>query len=186
MRFISAYLLRFKLIRDFISCTKLLKVFSILTFIPEPMRRLWQIGQTLIGLVFRHPLTGVSIIPILPDGQIVLIRRRDNGLWALPGGMVEWGENVESSAKRELLEETGLELVKIRRLVGVYSAPDRDSRFHSISILVEADVRGDMDVQDTLEVSDVQAFEPNSLPQGLSYDYDRQLKDYFSGLTILA
>lgn len=158
----------------------------ILTFIPHHIRRLWQFGQTLLGLVFRHPLTGVSVIPILPNGQIVLVRRRDSGLWALPGGMVEWGEDVPSTAQRELLEESGLELVKIRRLVGVYSAPDRDSRFHSISILVEADVRGNMNVKDTLEISDVQAFEPNSVPEGLSHDYDRQLKDYFSGATILA
>lgn len=153
---------------------------------PQHIRRLWQIGQTLLGLIFRHPLTGASVIPILPDGRIVLIRRRDSGLWALPGGMVEWGEDIRTTIDRELLEETGLELVNIRRLVGVYSAPDRDSRFHSISILVEADVRGNMDVKDTLEIRDVQAFEPTSLPQGLSHDYDRQLNDYFSGLTTLA
>ncbi len=150
------------------------------------MRRLWQVGQTVLGLIFRHPLTGVSIVPILPDGRIVLVRRRDNNQYALPGGMVEWGEDVSTTVKRELFEETGLELVKIRRLVGVYSAPDRDPRIHSINILVEADVQGNMDVKDTLEISDVQGFEPTSLPQDLSYDYDRQLKDYFNGLTILA
>ncbi|NET26909.1 NUDIX hydrolase [Okeania sp. SIO1I7] len=150
------------------------------------MRQLWQFGQTVLGLIFRHPLTGVSVVPILPDGRIVLVRRRDNNKYALPGGMVEWGEDVTNTAKRELFEETGLELVKIRRLVGVYSAPDRDPRVHSINILVEADVRGEMNVQDTLEISDAQAFEVTSLPDNLSYDYDRQLKDYFSGLTILA
>ncbi|NEQ75734.1 MAG: NUDIX hydrolase [Okeania sp. SIO2D1] len=150
------------------------------------MRQLWQVGQTVLGLIFRHPLTGVSVVPILPDGQIVLVRRRDNNKYALPGGMVEWGEDVTTTVKRELFEETGLELVKIRRLVGVYSAPDRDPRVHSINILVEADVRGEMNVQDTLEISDVQAFEVTSLPDNLSYDYDRQLKDYFTGLTILA
>lgn len=150
------------------------------------MRRLWQVGQTVLGLIFRHPLTGVSVVPILPDGRIVLVRRRDSNQYALPGGMVEWGEDVSTTAKRELFEETGLELVKIRRLVGVYSAPDRDPRVHSINILLEADVRGNMDVKDTLEISHVQAFELTSLPQDLSYDYDRQLKDYLSGLTILA
>ena len=150
------------------------------------MRRLWQVGQTVLGLIFRHPLTGVSVIPILPDGRIVLVRRRDHHQWALPGGMVEWGEDISTTVERELFEETGLELVKINRLVGVYSAPDRDPRIHSISILVEADVQGNMNVQDTLEISDVQAFEPTSLPQDLSYDYDRQLKDYFTGLTTLA
>ncbi|OZH54672.1 NUDIX hydrolase [Hydrocoleum sp. CS-953] len=149
------------------------------------MRRLWQVGQTVLGLIFRHPLTGASVVPILPDGRIVLVRRRDNNQYALPGGMVEWGEDVLTTAKRELFEETGLELVKIRRLVGVYSAPDRDPRVHSINILVEADVRGNMDVKDTLEISHVQAFELTSLPQNLSYDYARQLKDYLSGLTIL-
>ena len=149
------------------------------------MRRLWQVGQTVLGLIFRHPLTGASVVPILPDGRIVLVRRRDSNQYALPGGMVEWGEDVSTTAKRELFEETGLELVKIRRLVGVYSAPDRDPRVHSINILVEADVRGNMDVKDTLEISHVQAFELTSLPQDLSYDYARQLKDYLNGLTIL-
>ncbi|MEO0358010.1 MAG: NUDIX hydrolase, partial [Pseudomonadota bacterium] len=37
-----------------------------------------------MGIIFRHPVPGTSIIPILPNGQIVLIRRRDNGHWALP------------------------------------------------------------------------------------------------------
>ncbi|MGD1806023.1 NUDIX domain-containing protein [Dapis sp. BLCC M126] len=149
------------------------------------MRRLWQVGQTVLGLIFRHPLIGVSVVPILPDGRIVFVRRRDNNQYALPGGMVEWGEDISTTVKRELFEETGLELVKIRRLVGVYSAPDRDPRVHSINILVEADVRGNMDVKDTLEISHVQAFELTSLPQDIGYDYARQLKDYLSGLTIL-
>lgn len=148
--------------------------------------RLWQFGQTVLGIIFRHPVTGASIVPILPDGRIILVKRRDNGLWALPGGMVDWGEDIATTVKRELREETGLELVKINRLVGIYSAPDRDPRIHSISVLVEAEVMGEMQVQDTLEISAVKAFEKNNLPTDLSYDYDRQMQDYFSGETILA
>lgn len=151
------------------------------------MRRLWQFGQTVLGIIFRHPIPGTSIIPILPDGRIVLIRRRDNGRWALPGGMVDWGEDVSTAVQRELKEETGLELVKIRRLVGVYSAPDRDPRIHSICIVVEAEVQGKMEIQDTLEVIEIQAFLPTSLPPApLSHDHDQQLQDYFDGLTKLA
>jgi len=151
------------------------------------MRRLWQFGQTVLGIIFRHPIPGTSIIPILPDGQIVLIRRRDNGQWALPGGMVDWGEDVSTAVRRELAEETGLSLVKIRRLVGVYSAPDRDPRIHSICIVVEAEVQGKMEVQDELEVIEIQAFPPTSLPPGqLSHDHNQQLQDYFEGLTKLA
>jgi ADP-ribose pyrophosphatase YjhB (NUDIX family) len=143
--------------------------------------------QAALGLIIRHPIAGTSIIPILPDGRIVLIQRRDNGKWSLPGGMVDWGEDIATSVQRELAEETGLSLVKIRRLVGVYSAPDRDPRFHSICIVVEAEVDGNLQAQDTLEVMDVQAFLPTEIPQGdLSHDNDRQLKNYFAGLTTLA
>jgi len=120
---------------------------------------LWQFYNRMYYL--RHPIPGTSIIPILPDGRIVLIRRRDNGRWALP--IVDWGGYSNNGAKG-LAEETGLELVKIRRLVGVYSAPDRDPRIHSICILVEAEVDGKMKVQDTLEVIEIEASIP--LPPG--------------------
>jgi ADP-ribose pyrophosphatase YjhB (NUDIX family) len=123
----------------------------------------------------------------LPDGQIVLVRRRDNGKWSLPGGMVNWGQDLPTTVQRELTEETGLELIEIRRLVGVYSAPDRDPRIHSICVVVEADVQGTMQIEDTLEISEVQAFEPSAIPRGnLSHDHDRQLQDYFDGKTTLA
>ncbi|WP_414529071.1 NUDIX hydrolase [Nodularia chucula] len=153
----------------------------------QSTRNLWRVGQTVLGIIFRHPITGASIIPLLPDGRIVLIKRRDDGCWALPGGMVDWGEDIPTTVHRELIEETGLELVKITRLVGVYSAPDRDPRIHSICVVVEAEVTGKMEVQDTLEAIEVQAFSPDSLPLGkMSHDHTRQLQDYLKGLTTLA
>jgi 8-oxo-dGTP diphosphatase len=151
------------------------------------MLRAWQFIKTVIGIIFRHPVTGTTIIPILPDGRIVLVRRQDTGQWGLPGGMVDWGEDIATTAQRELAEETGLKLVKIRRLVGVYSSPDRDPRIHSITVSIEAEVQGDFNAIDTLEISDIKAFSPADLPLGnLSHDHDRQLQDYFQGLTILA
>ncbi|QOV24194.1 NUDIX hydrolase [Anabaenopsis elenkinii] len=148
---------------------------------------LWRVVQTVLGLMFRHPITGASIIPILPDGRIVLIKRRDDGCWALPGGMVDWGEDIPQTVKRELREETGLDLVNISRLVGVYSAPDRDPRIHSICVVVEAEVQGKMEIQDTLEALEVHAFAADSLPLGqMSHDHTRQLQDYLNGLTTLA
>ena len=151
------------------------------------MIQLWRYVQAALGIIFRHPITGTSIIPVLPDGRIVLVQRRDNGQWSLPGGIVNWGEDISTSAKRELEEETGLDLIKVRRLIGVYSAPDRDPRFHSICVVIEADVEGAVNIHDTLEIQDVQAFTPSSIPKGkLSHDHDRQLQDYFDGLTTLA
>jgi len=54
--------------------------------------------------------------------KILLTRRTDNGMWCLPGGMIEAGESVAEGCAREVWEETGL-LVRVTRLTGVYSDP---------------------------------------------------------------
>ena len=53
---------------------------------------------------------------------------------ALPGGFVDIGEKVENALIREMKEETNLD-VKIQRLLGVYSDPNRDLRFHTVSCI---------------------------------------------------
>lgn len=151
------------------------------------MQHFWYLIQNILGVIFRHPITGASIIAFMPDGRIVLIKRIDSGQWALPGGMVNWGEDIATAVQRELREETGLEVVKISRLVGVYSSPERDPRVHSICVVVEAHVTGEMAIGDRHEIADVQAFTVDSLPLGnLAHDHDRQLQDYFSNKTTLA
>ena len=57
------------------------------------------------------------------EGEILLMRRSDNGHWGLPGGYVEVGESVSEAARREVVEETGW-TVKIGDLIGVYSDPE--------------------------------------------------------------
>ena len=57
------------------------------------------------------------------EGRIVLVRRKDNDLWALPGGGMELGESIEDTAVREVKEETGLDVV-ITGLVGIYTNPN--------------------------------------------------------------
>lgn len=151
------------------------------------MRQFWRYLQAALGIVFRHPILGTSIIPVLPDGRIVLVRRQDNGLWSLPGGIIDWGEDITTSARRELAEETGLNLISVRRLVGIYSSPKRDPRFHSVCVVMEVDASGQVSITDKLEVMEVKAFQPDDIPLGqLSHDHDRQLRDYFAGLTTLA
>jgi len=153
----------------------------------KPMHRSWKFVQTVLGIIFRHPVTGTSVIPVLPDGRIVLIQRRDTGKWALPGGMVDWGEDVTTAARRELREETGLQVTEVRRLVGVYSSPERDGRIHSICIVVEVEATGTLATQDEDEILDVRAFSLDAVPLGhLSHDHDEQLQDYLKGITRLA
>jgi len=65
---------------------------------------------------------------------IVLIQRKNppHGL-ALPGGFVDIGESVEDAVIREMKEEISLD-VEIKDLLGVYSDPNRDERFHTASV----------------------------------------------------
>ncbi|PWH12704.1 MAG: NUDIX hydrolase [Anaerolineae bacterium] len=56
--------------------------------------------------------------------KILLTRRQDNGQWCMPGGAVDAGESVAEACIREVWEEIGLR-VRIVRLVGVYSDPNR-------------------------------------------------------------
>ena len=56
------------------------------------------------------------------QGELLLIERTDNGLWALPGGAQDIGESVVQAARREVYEETGID-VEITGLSGIYSDP---------------------------------------------------------------
>ena len=55
-------------------------------------------------------------------GELLLIKRTDNGLWALPGGAQDFGESVIQAARREVQEETGVD-IEITGLSGIYSDP---------------------------------------------------------------
>src|SRR6266540_2892654 len=56
------------------------------------------------------------------DGAMLLIKRGDNGLWALPGGAQDVGESTTEAVVREVREETGV-VVRVTGLVGIYSDP---------------------------------------------------------------
>ena len=55
--------------------------------------------------------------------KVLLVRRADNGKWAVPGGYMQAGESFSEACKREVMEETGLE-VNINRLFGIYTSPN--------------------------------------------------------------
>lgn len=58
-----------------------------------------------------------------PAGEILLIRRTDNDLYAIPGGALEYGETLSQAVTREVKEETGID-VEVTTLVGAYSNPN--------------------------------------------------------------
>lgn len=83
----------------------------------------------------RTPALATDCVIFDPLGRVLLIRRGHEpcaGKHALPGGFVRIGETVMSACRREVKEETGIEVIEIS-LVGVYSDIDRDPRGHIVS-----------------------------------------------------
>ncbi len=82
------------------------------------------------------PFVGCDVFVTDARARVLLVRRRDNGFWALPGGCQDLGETPAECARRECREETGFEIA-VRRLLGVFSSrcyeyvnyPWRDNEF---------------------------------------------------------
>lgn len=128
---------------------------------------------------YRNPVPTVDIIIELidrPQRPIVLIERQNppHG-WALPGGFVDYGEAVETAARREAEEETCLQVELIEQFQ-VYSAPDRDPRQHTLSVVFLATATGEPRAQDDAKAIGI--FELWQLPQPLCFDHAQILRDY--------
>lgn len=123
--------------------------------------------------LLRRPVVGVSVVGLDAGGRVLLIRRADTGGWALPGGTLEWNETLTSTVFREVDEEAGVKVTRIRRVSGVYSRPDRDMRFHAVTVCVIADVdslvRGP---KNALEIREARFFARHELPSPLSMNND--------------
>jgi ADP-ribose pyrophosphatase YjhB (NUDIX family) len=122
------------------------------------------------------PRATVDVIIEVDDG-IVLIRRRNPPLgWAIPGGFVDRGERAEEAARREMREETSLD-VELLELLGVYSDPARDPRGHTLSTVYVGRARGMPRAgDDALEAA---VFRDGALPAPLVFDHARIVDDYF-------
>ena len=64
----------------------------------------------------------VNVVVVNDEDSILMIRRTDNGNWALPGGAIDLGESAAQAAVRETLEESGIEC-EVTGIVGIYSDP---------------------------------------------------------------
>ena len=106
-----------------------------------------------------------------PDvrGRVLLIRRADNGMWALPGGFHDLHETPAQCAVRECQEETGL-LVRLTRLLGVFSSncyeevnyPHKGGKYVHI-VFMGMMIGGNL--RPTAEAKEIGWFGPNELPE---------------------
>lgn len=126
----------------------------------------------------KTPLLTVDIIIRMTDrpaSPIVLISRQNppHG-WALPGGFVDCGETAEAAAVREAAEETCLK-VSLVELLGCYSEPARDPRFHTASVVFIANAVGEPRAAD--DAKEIRMVLPEQAPT-LVFDHDRIVDDY--------
>lgn len=124
---------------------------------------------------YQNPLPTVDII-IEISGKIVLIKRKNPPCgWALPGGFIEYGESAENAAVRETQEETGLKIKDVEQF-HVYSAPSRDPRFHTLTVVFTATSSGTPCAAS--DAQEIGLFTKANLPD-LAFDHKHILDDYF-------
>ncbi len=118
---------------------------------------------------------------LLLDGRLLtVIRGRPpfQGQHALPGGMVELGEEAEVAVVREIEEETGLR-VAVEGIVGVYSDPRRDPRGHTVSVAYALQKVGG-ELRAGSDAKGVDLVDPRSLP-AMAFDHAEIVADLLAG-----
>jgi 8-oxo-dGTP diphosphatase len=127
--------------------------------------------------LLRRPVVGIAAAARTEDGRWLLIRRGDTGQWALPGGTLEWGETLREGIVRELREEAGVETVALGEIVGVFSDPRRDPRFHAVTVVVSAVIGPPSRAPDNpVEVVEARLFADAELPESLGHGMSPMLE----------
>lgn len=145
------------------------------------LRGFWGVAKEAARHLLRRPVVGVAAAATGPDGRWLLIQR-PSGLWALPGGTLEWGEMLEQGLRRELDEEAGVVMLDSVGLVGVYSDPQSDSRFHAVTVVVRAQVGPPVKApKNPVEIRGVSFFAERELPTHLAHGMGIMLSDARAG-----
>jgi len=125
---------------------------------------------------YKNPFPTVDIIIEIEDKIVLIYRKNFPQGWAIPGGFVDYGETLEHAAIREAKEETNLD-IEILYLLGCYSDPQRDPRFHTITTVFVAKGKGEPKAQD--DAKSLKLFKLNEIPWNeLVFDHAQILKDY--------
>lgn len=113
-------------------------------------------------------MVGAAILVVDAENRLLLLKRSDSGRWGPPGGATEPGERVEEAAKRETLEETGLEINEMS-LFGVFSGPELyyqypngDEVYNVTIVYLARDWRGEVKLNE--EHTEFRWFAANEIP----------------------
>jgi ADP-ribose pyrophosphatase YjhB (NUDIX family) len=134
-------------------------------------------------------MIGATVFVLNDKNELLLLKRADNHCWGPPGGAVEPGEVVEDAARRETLEETGLEIGELT-LFGVFSGADQFYRYpngdeiHNVTIVYLAHVP-DGEIHISAEHTDWKYFALNEIPAEISPPIIPILKKFLADFRIM-
>ena len=141
--------------------------------------------KELRGIIGSRPIimAGAGTLLTKNDDSILLIHRTDNDTWGIPGGALELGESLEEAAKREMYEETNLEITDLK-LFDIFSGedyyykyPNGDEVYNVVAIYTTDNYKGKI-LADGIESQDVRFFNIRSLPENIN-PVDRLVLDKF-------
>ena len=129
-------------------------------------------------------LNGSAVIISNPQGQILMQQRTyPHGIWGLPGGLMELGESTEETARREIYEETGLELGTLA-LFGVYSGKDYlctaqngDEFYVVATAYTTSEYYGEVTVSDNESLA-LEWVDIHALPENIARTHQAIINDY--------
>ncbi|MBU9675141.1 NUDIX hydrolase [Planococcus sp. CP5-4] len=141
--------------------------------------------ENLRKVVGRQPLilAGVAVAVVNDMGEFLLQKRMD-GKWGVPGGFIELGESTEEAGRREVLEETGIQVGKLK-LVGVFSGkehyvklPNGDEFYPVTTAYVTNEIKGGSLTADGIETTEAKFFDVEELPSELNPLIKNLIKQY--------
>lgn len=129
---------------------------------------------------YPRPMVTVDIIVLagVTDPEILLIQRKNapfKNTWALPGGFLDMHEDLETAAKRELKEETGIDIQQLKQF-RTYGKPGRDPRGRTITIVYTATLKATCNVIAMDDAKDARWFLMDNLPK-LAFDHLQIIKE---------
>ncbi len=129
------------------------------------------------------PMSGGDAAVINDEGQILLVRRADNGKWAMPGGALEVGETPAEGVAREALEETGVHCRAIS-LVGVFDSrlcgtPTRHHLYQFVFLCEPSSQERVEQPSHAIEVLDTHWFPEDGLPEDLDPGHKSRIPEAF-------
>ncbi len=131
---------------------------------------------------YQQPAPTTDVIIYDEQKGIVLIERKNAPLgYALPGGFIDMGEQVENAAIREMKEETNLD-VELLGVLGVYSRPDRDPRFHTMTTTFIGKAKDPSMLNAGDDAAHAKFYPLNEIPKPLCFDHSKMIDDFLEYL----